>query len=58
MHVTPEDAPLFRRLCREDELAKLLGHTLDDQVSLVVMMGESGAGKTSGLATGYRPSSQ
>ena len=55
MPFTPEDAPLFRRLCREDELAKLLGHTLDDQVSLVVMMGESGAGKTSLLRAGLSP---
>jgi AAA+ ATPase superfamily predicted ATPase len=52
MAFTPEDGPLFRRLCREDELAKLLSHVLDNQIPLVVTMGESGVGKTSLLRAG------
>jgi len=49
---TPEDGELFRKLDREDELRKLLGYVLDDQVGLVVLMGASGAGKTSLLRAG------
>ncbi len=48
----PEDGVLFRRLGREDELAQLLSLVLDDQVPLVVVMGESGVGKTSLLRAG------
>src|SRR5215470_4427456 len=39
MPFTPEDGPLFRRLCREDELGKVLGYLLDNQIPLVVLMG-------------------
>lgn len=48
----PEDGPLFRRLGRDDELRELLGWIQDDQVNLVVIMGASGAGKTSLLRAG------
>jgi hypothetical protein len=48
----PHDGDLFRRLGREAELAALLDRVLDDQVSLVVIMGESGSGKTSLLRAG------
>lgn len=48
----PADGELFRRLGREDELGKLLGFIEDDQVRLVVLMGASGAGKTSLLRAG------
>lgn len=49
---TPADGELFRRLGREDELAKLLGFIEDDQVHMVVLMGASGVGKTSFLRAG------
>ncbi|MDX6693696.1 MAG: hypothetical protein QOF02_1299 [Blastocatellia bacterium] len=49
---TPADGELFRKLGREDELRKLFGHVADDQVRLVVLMGASGAGKTSLLRAG------
>jgi hypothetical protein len=49
---TPADGELFRKLGREDELKKLLGYIEDDQVRLVVLMGASGAGKTSLLRAG------
>lgn len=49
---TPADGELFRRLGREDELGKLLGFIEDDQVRMVVVMGASGAGKTSLLRAG------
>ncbi|MBD0373960.1 MAG: AAA family ATPase [Pyrinomonadaceae bacterium] len=49
---TPADGELFRKLGREDELRKLLGYVQDDQVRLVVLMGASGAGKTSLLRAG------
>lgn len=49
---TPADGELFRKLGREDELRKLLGYIEDDQVRLVVLMGASGAGKTSLLRAG------
>jgi hypothetical protein len=49
---TPDDGELFRKLGREDDLRKLLGHIQDDQVSLIVLMGASGAGKTSLLRAG------
>lgn len=52
MPFTREDGTLFRRLGREDELSKLLGYVLDDQIPIVALMGESGAGKTSLLRAG------
>lgn len=52
MAFTPADGELFRKLGREDELRKLLGHIKDDQVCLVTLMGASGAGKTSLLRAG------
>jgi len=48
----PQDGELFSRLGRSRELGELLGYILDDQVSLVVVMGESGCGKTSLLRSG------
>jgi conflict system STAND superfamily ATPase len=48
----PQDGELFLKLGRERELGNLLGLVLDDQVGLVVLMGESGAGKTSLLRSG------
>jgi hypothetical protein len=48
----PEDGPLFQRLGREHELAQLSGLILNDQIALVVVMGESGVGKTSLLRAG------
>jgi len=52
MPFTGEDGALFRKLGREDELSKLLGFVLDDQISITAIMGESGAGKTSLLRAG------
>jgi internalin A len=49
---TPADGELFRKLGREDELKKLLSYIEDDQISLIVLMGASGAGKTSLLRAG------
>ena len=49
---TPGDGELFRRLGRESELQELMGYVLDNQTPLVVLMGESGAGKTSLLRAG------
>lgn len=49
---TEADGELFRKLGREDELRKLLSYIEDDQVRLVVLMGASGAGKTSLLRAG------
>lgn len=49
---TPADGDLFRKLGREAELKKLVGYIEDDQVPLVVLMGASGAGKTSLLRAG------
>ena len=48
----PQDGDLFLRLGRQAEIGELLGHVLDDQTSLVVVRGESGAGKTSLLRAG------
>lgn len=48
----PGDGALFRKLGREDQVRELLGYVLDDQVPLVVLMGMSGAGKTSLLRAG------
>ena len=49
---TPSDGQLFRKLGREDELRKLFGYVQDDQIRMVVLMGASGAGKTSLLRAG------
>jgi hypothetical protein len=52
MPFTREDGELFRGLGRKAELENLLAHVLDDQIPLVVIMGESGVGKTSLLRAG------
>ncbi len=49
---TEQDGELFRRLGRETELVQLVGFLDNDQIGLVVVMGESGAGKTSLLRAG------
>ena len=48
----PEDAALFTRLGRNEEVATLRDWILDPQVGLIVLMGESGVGKTSLLRAG------
>lgn len=48
----PQDAELFARLGRNDDLNRLRGWILDDQKPLVALMGESGVGKTSLLRAG------
>jgi len=48
----PQDAELFARLGRNDDLNKLRAWMLDDQKPLVALMGESGVGKTSLLRAG------
>lgn len=48
----PQDGELFLRLGRNRELARLHGWVLDDQVPLVVLLGESGVGKTSLVRSG------
>jgi Leucine-rich repeat (LRR) protein len=48
----PQDAELFARLGRNDDLDKLRGWILDDQKPLLALMGESGVGKTSLLRAG------
>jgi hypothetical protein len=48
----PHDTELFRRLGRGTELRTLLDWVLDDQIGLIVIKGESGAGKTSLLRAG------
>jgi hypothetical protein len=52
MSFGPEDGALFQLLGREHELAHLLGLILNDQIPLVMVMGESGVGKTSILRAG------
>jgi hypothetical protein len=52
MAFTDEDGELFRRLSRKTEIENLLTHLLDDQIPMVVLMGESGVGKTSLLRAG------
>jgi len=52
MPFTREDGELFRGLGRKAELENLLAHVLDEQIPLVVVMGESGVGKTSLLRAG------
>jgi hypothetical protein len=49
---TPEDAELFTQLGRGADLEQLRAWILDDQKPLVVLMGESGVGKTSLLRAG------
>ncbi len=48
----PQDAELFARLGRNDDLNRLRDWILDDQKPLVALMGESGVGKTSLLRAG------
>jgi len=43
----PQDAEIFRRLGRENDTATLLNLILDEQIGLIVVKGDSGAGKTS-----------
>ncbi|HEY6401125.1 MAG TPA: hypothetical protein VI479_06935, partial [Blastocatellia bacterium] len=52
MAFTEDDGALFRKLGRENDLQKLLGLILDNQVVMVVVRGASGAGKTSLLRAG------
>jgi hypothetical protein len=52
MAFAPHDGALFRRLGREAEIATLLDRILDEQVGLLVVMGESCLGKTSLLRAG------
>jgi GTPase SAR1 family protein len=52
MAFTDEDGELFLKLERGNELAQLKNYLFDPQIGLVVMMGESGAGKTSLLRAG------
>jgi hypothetical protein len=47
-----QDADLFARLERGEELTRLRDWILDDQKPLIVVMGESGVGKTSLLRAG------
>ena len=47
MAFTQEDGELFRRLERENYIAQLHSYANDKKVSLLVIMGESGSGKTS-----------
>ena len=48
----PQDGEFFQRLGRENELRQVLSYVKDPQIPLVVVMGESGAGKTSLLRAG------
>ncbi len=52
MAFTDEDGELFLKLERGNELAQLKNYLFDPQIGLLVMMGESGAGKTSLLRAG------
>jgi hypothetical protein len=52
MSFGPHDAELFRRLGRETETSRLLDWIVDDQIGLIVLKGNSGAGKTSLLRAG------
>lgn len=49
---TENDSRLFVDLGRERDIRQLLGYVLDDQTLLIVLMGASGAGKTSLLRAG------
>ncbi len=46
------DGELFSNLGRKSELEKILNHVLDDSSHVIIVMGESGAGKTSLLKAG------
>jgi len=48
----PDDGELFSRLGRQEMLGRLWGWIQDDQVPVVVVMGDSGVGKTSLLRAG------
>jgi len=48
------DGPLFQRLGRRAELETLLGYSLNEQIGVSVVRGDSGAGKTSLLQAGLR----
>jgi hypothetical protein len=48
----PHDAAIFSRLGRENEKATLLNYVVDEQIGLIVVKGDSGAGKTSLLRAG------
>jgi len=52
MPFLPQDGKLFSRLGREMELRLLLNWVVNDQNPIVVIMGESGAGKSSLLRAG------
>jgi hypothetical protein len=52
MAFTEDDGALFRKLGRENDLQKLMGLILDNQVVMVIVRGASGAGKTSLLRAG------
>lgn len=52
MAFTEYDGALFRKLGRENDLQRLLGLILDNQLVMVVVRGASGAGKTSLLRAG------
>jgi len=52
MAFTEDDGALFRKLGRENDLQKLLGLILDNQVVMMIVRGASGAGKTSLLQAG------
>jgi hypothetical protein len=52
MSFGPRDAELFRRLGRKAEANTLLDWIVDDQIGLIVLKGDSGAGKTSLLRAG------
>jgi len=52
MAFTNEDGALFLKLERDKELIELKGHINNSQIPLIVVMGESGAGKTSLLRAG------
>jgi len=52
MAFTEEDGALFWKLGRANDLQKLLGLILDNQVPMVILIGASGVGKTSLLCAG------
>ncbi|HWO13917.1 MAG TPA: ATP-binding protein, partial [Polyangiaceae bacterium] len=49
---TEADGGLFSKLGREKELRQLLHHVLNDQTAMIILLGASGAGKTSLLRAG------